>query len=245
MYPLIHHLSRRTALFHLVAALCLAGGPLLWAEPSAQNVVRVACLGDSIVYGSQLANREQNNWPVVLGRMLGAGWDVRNFGVSGATLLKKGNLPYANQKAYARALAEKPDVVVISLGTNDSKRPTASVTNAVNNWQYKAEFAADYKEMIAAFQATNPAVKVYVCIPVPAYPGRWGINDTTIREEISPLIREVAHDTGATVIDLYTPLSGKRELFPDTVHPNVAGARLVAAAVYRALTGKAAPAEAP
>jgi lysophospholipase L1-like esterase len=95
--------------------------------------------------------------------------------------------------------------------------------------------------MIAAFKRANPAVKVYVCTPPPAYPGQWGINDTTIREEIAPLVRKVAQDTGATVIDVYAALSGKPEMFPDTVHPNNAGARLIAATVYQAVIGKEAP----
>jgi lysophospholipase L1-like esterase len=177
----------------------------------------------------------------VLGRWLGAGWDVRNFGINSATMLKKGDFPYWNQPVYHQALEFKPDILIVSLGANDTKHPTAQVTNAVNNWQYKGDYVANYKDLIASFQAASPSVKVYVCIPLPAYPGRWGINDTTIREEVTPLVREVAQDTGATVIDLYAPLSGKSGLFPDTVHPNAAGARLVAATVFRALTDKEPP----
>lgn len=200
--------------------------------------VRVACVGDSIVYGANIENRSRNNWPAVLGRWLGDNWSVRNFGLNGATMLMKGDLPYRKQPVYSQVLEYKPDILIISLGGNDSKHPTDDVKDAVNNWQYENDYVGDYKEMIAAFKAINPAMKIYVCIPLPAYPGRWGINDTTIREEIAPMVRQVAKDTGATVIDLYTAMSGKPELFPDTVHPNAAGARLVATAVYRALTGQ-------
>jgi lysophospholipase L1-like esterase len=234
-------LSRRHALVRLLLALSLLGGATLRADPPAPKVTRVACIGDSIVYGSGVADREHNNWPAVLGRWLGAGWDVQNFGISGATMLKKGNVPYSDQKVYRQALEFKPDILIVSLGANDTKHPTDQDTNVVNNWQYKDDFVANYKDVIASFQAAGPSVKIYVCIPLPAYPGRWGINDTTIREEVTPLVREVARDTGATVIDLYTPLSDKSGLFPDTVHPNAAGARLVAATVFRALTDKAPP----
>ncbi len=238
-------LSRRSAVLRLFLGLCLLTCPLVRADEPAPKVTHVACIGDSIVYGAHVDNREHNNWPAVLGRWLGAGWEVRNFGLNGATMLKQGNLPYWNQKIYREAVAYKPDVLIISLGANDTKHPTAQVTNAVNNWQYKDQYAANYREMIASFKAVNPELKVYVCIPLPAYPGRWGINDTTIREEVTPLVRQVARDTGSTVIDLYTPLTGKPELFPDTVHPNAAGARLVAGAVFRALTDKAPPADTP
>jgi lysophospholipase L1-like esterase len=78
-------------------------------------------------------------------------------------------------------------------------------------------------------------------LTVPAYPGNWGISDTTMREEIAPIVRDVARETGATVIDLYGALRSKPQLFPDKVHPNDEGAQLIAAEVYRALTGQMAP----
>ena len=204
---------------------------------------RVACVGDSIVYGAGIENREQNSWPSVLGRWLGDGWTVRNFGLNGATMLMKGDLPYRKQSIFNQVVEFKPDVIVISLGGNDSKHPTAEGKGEPDNWQYADDYIADYKEMIAVFKAANPKVKIYVCAPLPAYHGRWGINDTTIREEIVPKVRQVAQETGSTLIDLYSAMSGKPELFPDTVHPNAAGARLVGAAVYRALAGKEPPME--
>ena len=204
---------------------------------------RVACVGDSIVFGAGIDNPNQNSWPAVLGRWLGDGWNVHNFGLNGATMLQQGDLPYRKQPIFNRVMEFKPDVIVISLGGNDSKHPTDEVKDAPNNWQHADEYVGDYKEMIAAFRTLNPRVKLYVCIPLPAYPGQWGINDTTIREGIAPKVRQIAQETGATIIDLYSALSGKPELFPDTVHPNAAGARLVAAAAYRTMTGKEPPVE--
>lgn len=242
-----------------VLCLCLALGALTgWtvaadvpvennAHSGSGKTIRVACVGDSITFGSGLKNRQQDSYPAVLGRWLGAGWDVRNFGVSGATLLKKGDRPYDRQKAHAEALAFAPDIVVIMLGTNDSKhRGDGSLDSnrALNNWQYKADFVPDYEALIAGFRKANPQAKIYVCLPTPCFPGRWGINNGTIHDEIIPLVRQVAADTRAGVIDLNSALAGKKDLFPDTVHPNPAGARLMAAAVYHTLTGKNAPAPA-
>ena len=99
--------------------------------------------------------------------------------------------------------------------------------------------------MIAEFRKANPAVKVYLCLPTPCFPGRWGINDKTIHDEVIPLIRQVAKSANASIIDLNTPFADKKNLFPDTVHPNAAGAGLMAATVYQALTGNAAPAKLP
>jgi len=166
-------------------------------------------------------------------------------GVQFRPLLHQGDLPYVRQTAYTRARAFKPGVVVIDFGANDSKHPgdgSLEATNAVNNWQYKTNFAHDHEEMIAAFRRANSRTRIFICLPTPDYPGRWGINDKTIRVEMIPMIRRVARESDVSVIDLYTALSGRKELFPDTVHPDAAGAGLMAMTVYRALTGLAPPA---
>lgn len=46
---------------------------------------------------------------------------VRNYGVSGRTLPKKGDYPYWKEAAYNQSRNWGPDVVIIRLGTNDSK----------------------------------------------------------------------------------------------------------------------------
>jgi lysophospholipase L1-like esterase len=40
------------------------------------------------------------------------------------------------------------------------------------------------------------------------------------------------------VIDLYAALSGKPEMFPDKIHPNAAGAKVMAEAVEAAILGR-------
>jgi acyl-CoA thioesterase-1 len=56
-----------------------------------------------------------------------------------------------------------------------------------------------------------------------------------------PLVRQVARDTDVQLIDLYRPLSNRAELFPDKIHPDAEGARLIAEQVYKALTGRQDP----
>lgn len=235
MFKLFRSLPAVAVLLLFTSLVCarVAGAAPIKATDY-KDTIRLACVGDSITFGAGIEDRDHNSYPAQLGKMLGAQWDVRNFGVNGATLLKQGDNPYYKTEAYKQALDFKPDVIVIKLGTNDSKP---------QNWQHKADFAADYKDMIAAFKQVDPQVKVYTCYPVPAFPGQWGISDTIIKNEVVPIVNQIAQDTGSTVIDLYTALSGKKDLFPDTVHPNRAGAGLIAAAVYRSLTGKDAPAQ--
>jgi lysophospholipase L1-like esterase len=208
--------------------------------------VRVACVGDSITFGAGIQNRGSNSYPAQLSRWLGAGYDVRNFGVNGATLLQKGDKPYFRQSEYTNALAFAPDIAVIMLGSNDSKHHDAtSPDNVPENWQHKADYVPDYEKLIASFRQANPKVKVFVGLPPPCFSQRWGINDKTIHDEIIPLVRQVARDVNAEVIDLNAPLAGKPELFSDTIHPNSTGAKLMAATVYQALMDKEPPSDTP
>ncbi len=222
------------ALLGLFAFLAPAG--VRADEPAAKHAappVRVACVGDSITFGSGIKDRDHQSYPAQLQAMLGGAYEVKNFGVSGATLLNAGDNPYTKQKAFEAAKAFKPNIVVIKLGTNDSKP---------QNWSHKDEFAADAKAMVEAFQSLETKPRVYLCRPVPAYPGNWGIRDEIIKNEVIPLIDAAAKEKDAQLIDLYAALSDKPAMFPDKVHPNADGARVIAATVYNALTGREAPA---
>lgn len=219
-------ISRRS---FVAAAALLAALPAF--SRAADGKIKVACVGDSITFGAGVKEREKNAYPFVLQKLLGDKYEVKNFGVSGATMLKTGDNPYHKQKAYQDALAFKPDVVVIKLGTNDSKP---------QNWdRHKAEYAADYRAMIEAFKQANPQVKVYCALPVPVVgKGNFGIRNEIVKPEIIPLIKQVAAATKSEVIDLYTLFEGKENLIPDKVHPNAEGAALIAGSVHGAIARK-------
>jgi acyl-CoA thioesterase I len=206
----------------IVALMGLVGcrGPRVaetnYLEPERYGrVVRVACVGDSITFGAGVENRDRNHYPAVLGKCLGERFETRNFGVSGATLLKAGDYPYWKQKAFEEALAYQPDVVVIKLGTNDSKP---------QNWKHKDQFEADLQAMIEQFRRVKTRPRIWVCLPVPVYQDRWGINEAAVRDEVIPAIRRVAARKGVPTIDLHAAMSNRPEWFPDGVHPNAVGA---------------------
>ncbi|MFT4546829.1 MAG: acyl-CoA thioesterase-1, partial [Verrucomicrobiales bacterium] len=69
----------------------------------------------------------------------------------------------------------------------------------------------------------------------PVFPERWGIRDSVIKDELIPIIRDVAKQEDCAIIDLYQALDGKKEFFPDKVHPNKDGATVIAKTVAAAL----------
>ena len=91
------------------------------------------------------------------------------FRSSARTLLKKGDFPYTKEKRYQDALQFAPNVVVIMLGTNDTKP---------QNWKHEADFEADYKDLVKSFQKLSSKPKVFLCRPVPVPgTGNYGINE--------------------------------------------------------------------
>ena len=218
-------MNRKTFL-SFFSAICVFASTWSACEAAREAPKRIACVGDSITFGAAIKDRVKNCYPAQLGRMLGEKFEVRNFGVNGATLLKKGDKPYWKLKAYANARDFQPEIVVIKLGTNDSKP---------RNWKHKEEYVADYMELIESFRKLGSKPVVWLCYPVPAYPGRWGITDKVMKEEVMPRLDEVAKKSGCKVIDLYSALSDKKEMFPDLVHPNAKGATLIAEAVSSAI----------
>jgi lysophospholipase L1-like esterase len=196
-----------------------------------QAATKVACVGDSITVG--VGGTAAGSFPTRLGQRLGAAYQVRNFGVSGTTLLKRGNLPYWNSPVFPASDAFAPDIVLIMLGTNDSKPA---------NWAMKAAFEGDYQEMIAHYRALPSHPTVYAVLPPPAFgPNPYMIRGPIIGMEVVPATKKAAADTTTPTIDVFTALINASGDFPDNVHPNNAGNEKIAAAIYQALAMPIAP----
>jgi lysophospholipase L1-like esterase len=162
---------------------------------------------------------------------LGDKWEVGNFGVSGRTLMDKGDHPYSKEKKYQAALAMKPDVVIIMLGTNDTKP---------QNWKFKDEFETDYKKLIKSFQDLESKPRIYICRACPVIgKGAYKITEEGIQEQI-PIVNKIAAELSLGIIDMYAALKDTPELIPDKVHPNAEGGGKMAAAAAAVLTGKKA-----
>lgn len=186
--------------------------------------LKIAFLGDSITIGSGLKNAKEECYPSQFAHLLqskyGDSYQVGNFAVSGRTMLRHGDYPLWNEPQFKQALAFKPDVVYIMLGTNDTKP---------QNWdKYGNEFANDYQAMIDTFKSINPETKFILAFPPPAFKVQWGIRDSVIIHGVNPVISEMVSKNHSFSIDYYQPLKNKSSLFPDHIHPNAEGAEVMA-----------------
>lgn len=190
-----------------------------------QSKIKIACVGNSITQGPGRENPD--SYPLQLQEILGETYDVKNFGVSGRTLLKKGDYPYWNEPQFEEVKQFKPDILIIKLGTNDSKS---------QNWKFKDEFISDYLDLIKTFKKSMPKnSKVFICIPVPVFKTNFGITEDILVKEMRPMLLQIAKMSKSQVINLYDPLLTYSDLFPDGIHPNTQGLAIMATEVSKAI----------
>ncbi|MBC2103776.1 GDSL-type esterase/lipase family protein [Listeria booriae] len=192
--------------------------------------VNVAAIGDSITYGMNVENVLYNAYPKQLNNRLGANYNVTNYGNSGKTLLESGNDPYIRTTQYTQSLASNPNIVIIQLGTNDSK-PV--------NFAKIDQYVGDYVKLINKYKALATKPVVYVTLPPVVFNTAYTINQANM-DKILPKIVEAAEkaNVDVSIIDNQTATVGAKEFVPDNVHPNGKGAAILANNVYHTITGE-------
>lgn len=198
---------------------------------------RVVALGDSIT-DDACSWAEQLR--VVL-ELVGADVEVVNLGVTGATT--------HDQVARADLLAAaRPDWVLQMLGTNDARRHgrvsrerMLSLRETVDNLG-KLERLVTREAGARLVRMTPPPV-------VAAKVERW----QPFRDEEITWVADEVRDVALAVlradpsaVDVHAVLSGSpgyEDLFPDGVHPDVAGQRIILGELVRVLTEVDVPAE--
>jgi acyl-CoA thioesterase-1 len=216
-----------------VVALTLGLVSLAFAPPGRADgpsaghpPIIVACVGDSITAGAGAPKGKA--YPNQLQDVLGQGWKIENFGRSGATLLKKGDRPYWKMPDFVRAKASRPNIVIIMLGTNDSKP---------QNWAHGDDFVADYRDLITIFQGLDTKPRIYLChVPTVEEPNRYKITETASLV-IDQRVDDLAKEFGLQVIPMDQAYGGDLSVLGnDRVHPNEHGALELAQTAAEALT---------
>ncbi|SEJ77576.1 alpha-L-fucosidase 2 [Cyclobacterium xiamenense] len=205
--------------------------------------LKVACVGDSITFGARLDNPDSDSYPAHLQKLLGEGYAVENYGVGSLTLLRKGIPSVWNE--LPKIMSANPNIVVISLGTND----TCGYGTCGDRkcWEYKDEFESDYRDLIDEFAKLPSDPQIFLCAPTPMVLETPGLDAERVAglqarkprlQELIDTIKRVAAEKNVHFIDLNEPLDHRPELFTvsDGVHPNKEGYAAVAALVAKQLT---------
>lgn len=211
-------------LFYLfLFLLCLI--PLLLGIFQNVYTLKVACVGDSITYGAKLEDRIFESYPARLQQFLGADYLVKNFGASGYTLQKDGNFPYWDHPNFQKSSDFQPDIVLIMLGTNDTKP---------YNWSGTEAFLSDYRDLIAHYQDLESSPQIILMTPATVFPQSFQPSDAYQMQEdvadiIAAAVRKLAREEDLPLIDIHTATASHPEyFFLDGVHPDSAGAREIA-----------------
>lgn len=214
----------------LVTKLGYTKVPTVEKDYSGLETIKVACVGDSITFGGYWED---------LKRLLDDRFKVMGFGENGSTVLfdglDNGDIPkaYKDQLVYESSQLYKADIVVIMLGTNDSKECNWSQTEKSDG----KLFIDNYIELVKSYQSLETEPMVFLALPPTAFSDIYGISNTTIEEDIIPAIEVVAAATGAVIIDTHSANveCGEADYF-DGVHPSsLEGRRVLAEAVKKAV----------
>jgi len=182
--------------------------------------IRVACVGDSITEG----RGGENTYPAQLQRLLGGRYEVANFGRVSASVLP-GTLQYKKLPECQSAIDFRPDIVLLMLGTNDSPGL---------NWdERRTPFQNDYRALIRGFRGLPSRPEVVVMLPPPMFFSETDWRPTNLDREIIPAERTLAEVEKCRTFDVRALFEGKPEMFPDRLHPNNMGFRILAEAVAR------------
>ncbi len=149
-------------------------------------------------------------------------FSIKNFGVCGATLGHSCDMPYIKEQAYQDALASDPDLVIMMLGTNDSKP---------QNRIYKEEFKQDLDNLVASFRKLKSKPAIILMTPPHAFSHGWGINDSILTADITPIVQEYALENSIELIGIDSATQDHPEYFNDGVHPNLEGQMLISKCV--------------
>jgi lysophospholipase L1-like esterase len=216
----------------------------LLSIPIKAETYRVACVGDSITQGARV-DAETQSYPARLAQILGSNFEIRNFGVGGATMLHVGK-PTVWSKL--EAIKEfQPHYIVIALGTNDT------VEGHRRNWSRIDRFESP----IAGICSVNCSNYLHIqpfalrgllpwCWKRPGLSEERRANLVERKprlEQLRGILKKVVEEMDSEqlyFLDLAPVFNGRPELLTekDGVHPNKNGYQELAVAVARSLQSK-------
>jgi acyl-CoA thioesterase-1 len=180
---------------------------------SAQQSLKIVAFGDSLTSGHRLPKTDA--YPAVLERSLreaGLPFEVVNHGVSGDTTT--GGL-----RRLDAVLAERPRILILAFGANDGLRgvPVKQVRANLEKIIERAQ-DADIKVLLVGMEA------------LPIYGWQYTVDFHHVFPELAD-----KYDVPLVPFMLNGVLGNRDLMSPDGIHPNAAGARMIAGNIWAEL----------
>lgn len=182
-----------------------------------KDLIHVACVGDSITYGTGSNDPSLHNYPVYLQRMLGYNYYVEKYGAPGHSLIETDANSFLKHEYFKMSTSAAPDVVIVMLGTNDC-RSQKWTDSAYKDWSdpaRKEAFLAAGQKLVDSYRDKNKDVQIIfaTCPTVPQ--DAWQGSDWTTRLVVygNPTIQEIAKKNNCPVIDIHTYSRDHLEMF--------------------------------
>ena len=184
----------------------------------------IAAVGDSIT----AEYMSGANYPKILEEKLGVGYSVVNFGESNYAAQSSSDYPYETTASFEESLALEPDVVILMLGTNDTK---------AHNWNGADHFKEEYTQLLENYLEVESVSGVILASPPTVFlrDVMEGSIDPENIEPIRDVVQEVAKEYELEFVDMIEQTAGHSEWFFDGVHPTPEGAEAIAQIFYEQL----------
>lgn len=209
------------------------------ADASANKpTVKVACVGDSITFGTNSRDPARDSYPRYLQELLGSAYSVEKYGAPSHSLIETDTPSFLLHSYFSESVSAKPDVVIVMLGTNDC-RTQKWEDSAYKDWTDPARsqsFLDSGEKLISAYRAANPQVQIFLATPPVVPQDAWLGTDWTERiiRYGKPLIERLAKEQGCTLIDVFAFSEQHPELFAggDGLHPQNEQYAILAEGIY-------------
>jgi acyl-CoA thioesterase-1 len=201
------------AILPMVIALALVGVADGAAGAPTDRSLKIVALGDSLTSGHRLPKGDA--YPALLEQALeeaGLPFDVVNHGVNGDTTA-------GGVRRLEAALDEKPQILIVAFGANDGLRGVPI-----------AQMRANLAKIIETAQARGVSVLLVGMEALPLYGWQYSIDFHNLWPELA------ARYKVPLVPFILDGVLGNPDLMsPDGIHPNAAGARLIASNIWTTL----------
>lgn len=214
-------------------------------KKSLADIGRIVAFGDSVTFGLSASSPEKC-WASLTAKMLetwkGSPVTLLNKGIGSSILCRETPAyefaanPCGLERLHKDVIAEKPDLLLVAYGLNDSRGGTSP-----------AVFRRDYQRMLDEIRREiQPAIvclNLYYMHPE-FYTGceHWDHSSYQITEEYNLVLRQLTEQNGLWYADVYAAQQGVDWLVcPDHCHPNDLGHQLIANRVFETIVRHCPP----